>query len=114
MKYQKLDERTLGVTDDAGDTRVFTWEWLHRQRAAIQKHTQRSADMHAAELAEVDDLLAQCKTLGVTAWGRANVTAVPLQRLGVMYDDTVPEPPAPPTKARGLWAWLTKPRWIGQ
>lgn len=114
MKYQKMDERTLGVTDDAGDTRVYTWEWLHRQRAAIQKHAKRDQDARAAELAEVDDLLAQCKALGATAWGRANVASVPLQRLGVMYDDTVPEPPPPPTKAQKVWAWLTKPRGIGQ
>lgn len=94
-KLKKQDDRTLVVTVDGVDYR-YTPDFLRRQRRAIIAQRDREAEQRAAELAEVDELLAACARLGVTGRGTARTATVPLERLGVYAADMAHEvEPAP-------------------
>lgn len=108
--FAKTDERTLRVVD-GGVTRDYNYEFLVKQRRRIKAQRARELDMRDAEMAEVEDLLAQCKRLGVQSLGQAH-NNVPLQRLGTLEDEAsdVPAAPVPPTLMARIWNSLTRKR----
>lgn len=64
----KLDDRTITVVDEVTETRtaVHTLDDLLLQRLAIQAQKDQDNAQRDQELADVDDLIAQCKALGIT------------------------------------------------
>ena len=110
--YKKIDDRTLAVVLEDGREVRFAPDFLRRQRRAVQAQRNRELARRDAELAEVDALLAACLRLNITAKGGPS-GGVPLERLGA-YADAMGYEPARPTGWQKAWAFLTRPRGLGQ
>ena len=69
MEVIKVDDYTLGVTKEKVVTNTSTYDidFLLNQKIAIQKSLDDFTVARLAELAEVDELLAQCEKLGIEA-----------------------------------------------
>lgn len=110
--YKKIDGNTLLVITGDGREHRFAPDFLRRQRRAIQAQRDRELKRRDAELAEVDELLAACLRLQITDRGRPT-QGVPLERLGA-YDEAQGYELDQPTRLQRMWAFLTRPRGIGQ
>ena len=69
MEVIKVDDYTLGVTKEKVVTNTSTYDidFLLNQKIAIQKSLDDFTVARLAELAEIDELLAQCEKLGIEA-----------------------------------------------
>ena len=69
MKTTKIGDYTLEVTKDEVITSTSTYDigFLLNQKIAIQKSLDDFTVAKLTELAEIDELLAQCATLGIKA-----------------------------------------------
>ena len=67
METTKIDEHTLEVTREELVTKTDKYDiyFLLKQRVDIQKSLHDFTVAREAELAEVDELLAQCEALGI-------------------------------------------------
>ena len=69
MKTTKIDDYTIEVTKNKVVTSTSTYDidFFLNQKIAIQKSLDDFTVARLAELAEVDELLAQCEKLGIEA-----------------------------------------------
>jgi len=69
VEIVKIDDYTLGVTKEEVVTNTNTYNigFLLNQKIAIQKSLDDFTVARLTELAEVDELLAQCEKLGIEA-----------------------------------------------
>uniref|UniRef100_A0A6M3XJZ3 Uncharacterized protein n=1 Tax=viral metagenome TaxID=1070528 RepID=A0A6M3XJZ3_9ZZZZ len=69
MKTTKIDDYTIEVTKNKVVTSTSTYDidFLLNQKIAIQKSLDDFTVAKLTELAEIDELLAQCATLGIKA-----------------------------------------------
>ncbi len=67
MDVKKLDAYTIEVTRTSTSTATHDLGFLKEQRASVLAQRDRDNQARDAELAELDELLAQADKLGVTA-----------------------------------------------
>jgi len=67
MEAVKIDEYTLEVTKEKVTTETNTYDvtFLKNQKVAIQKSLDDFTTARLSEIAEVDELLAQCTAVGI-------------------------------------------------
>jgi len=67
MDAVKIDDYTLEVTKEKVTTETVKYDvnFLKKQKIAIQKSLDEFTEKRRAEIAEVDELLAQCEAVGI-------------------------------------------------
>lgn len=91
MKYERISDHILGVTDADGVLRKFDGVFLTKQHKAIVKQRDRELKARERELQEVEELLHQCERLRI----RVQEADLPQKKKSL---------------AKRIWAFLTKPR----
>jgi hypothetical protein len=68
MDVVKIDDHTIGITKVVPETRTpvkYDYDFLIKQRDAIQAQKDRDNAQRDIELAEVEALIAECEKLGI-------------------------------------------------
>jgi len=67
METTKIDDYTLEVTKEEikSTTNTYDVTFLKKQKITIQKSLDDFTEKRLAEIAEVDELLAQCELVGI-------------------------------------------------
>jgi hypothetical protein len=68
MDFRKVDDYTLEATKTVTETKVNTYDYdfLLRQRDAIQAQKDEQMKARDAELKEVNELIVECEKRGIT------------------------------------------------
>jgi len=68
MQIEKIDNNQIKVKDQVKTIEIiFTYEYLIKQKEAIQKQKDDFIIARDAELSEINELISQCEILGVHA-----------------------------------------------
>lgn len=65
MKIEKLDEKTIAVTRENPVTATYTLKSLRAQRKQIVAQQKADNDQRDLEIADIDELIAQCNALDI-------------------------------------------------